>query len=226
VAALSEALVRVVGHCPAGPGLLLDALQLQISSARAWPCGAASPGPADPEGADARAAEADMRSARGAVRAWALVLQWLVQAAPRAAARSALTRLAGMAASLLCWPPLDDSEGASVAAPSMTRASVSASSIAGSGGLAHLPPLSRELSVQSVPGAPPRIDSPVLPGDGGDGPAEGSEGGQEAVAQGVCRPQGFLAGQQLMAQASLSSALGKGLRASARRRRRRRRQAR
>ncbi|KAI8463686.1 MAG: hypothetical protein J3K34DRAFT_494699 [Monoraphidium minutum] len=108
MAALAEALGHIVGHCTAGPGLLVDALQLHITAARLWHDAPAGGADAD---ADARAAAADLRAAAGAARAWALVLQWLSRGAPRGAARGPLARLAALAGSLLCYPPPTAGQG-------------------------------------------------------------------------------------------------------------------
>jgi len=214
-----------VGHCPAGPDLLLDALQLLTNTARGWPAGGAgSLGAADTEGSgggDATAAAADMQSARIAVHAWALTLQWVAQVAPRTAAKSALTRLASYAASLLCWPPAGAVQDCNVAASSSGGGGGSGAGIGSIGGGGEEasssrspPPVpSREASSSAGGGggAPLRADSPVIisatrdRSDDGDGLGGGGWGEQHGHLAGlapevVCRPQGFLAGQHLMSQ--------------------------
>ena len=201
---LHEALAQIVGHAPGGADLLLDALQLHITSARRWSgasggdtgsgCGSAeaarsgyvTPGP----GAEA---EADMHAARGAVRAWAFTLQWLAQVAPRGVARRVLARLATTAVCLLCWPPL---------VPVAQTNTVNAADSERNSGMSDSPVLpSREASA-TVP--PPMLVSSPLIGvhhqSSGPGSLARDDAGCEAgfTPDRVCQPQTFLSGQQLM----------------------------
>lgn len=177
VAAFTNVLAHIVGHCPSGPDVLLDALQLHISAARAWPAGNRPGGPTG-SGGDATAAEFDMRSAQSAASAWVLVLQWLSHAAPRGSCRRALSRLSSIAASLLCWPP-----------PSC-KGDPLALALAGAAGTGeHVP--SEGCPAPTMHRGPPQ-------------PA-GQDPGDLDEAEGVCRPQGFLVGQQLLSQEAVSA---------------------
>ncbi|GBF94699.1 hypothetical protein Rsub_07435 [Raphidocelis subcapitata] len=178
VAAFVEALMAVVPHCPWGPDALVDALQLHLTAAGPWAGDAELHASGED---DAAAVEADLRSARSAARAWALVLQWVAHAAPRSAARGALARLADVGVSLLCWPSQGDD----------AAAACSGSEPAGR-------PAPAGLGERTPPASPGGVE--------GRADACGSEACDQADQQpsdAVCRPQGFLAGQQLIAQESL-----------------------
>eukprot|EP00775_Hariotina_reticulata_P012214 gene12214-12352_t len=105
-----DVLQQLVAHCPRGPDMLVDALQLLIISCKLRPssCCAGGPAPAAATGfmglsLDATGARAQQPAAvaRMCVQAWAFVCQWVMQART-SSCQAALTRLAAMAQGLSC----------------------------------------------------------------------------------------------------------------------------
>lgn len=191
-----ETLAAVVAHCPAGPDALVDALQLHLTAAGPWAGDAELHANGED---DAAAVQADLRTARDAARAWALVLQWVANVAPRSAARGALARLADVGVSLLCWPPRgDDSAVAAVAAAASRQqlaqadAARACSNREQADAAAPLEPGLRRRHLPDGPGSEAgRADAY---------PAEPFDPDDPQPSDAVCRHQGFLAGQQLMVQ--------------------------
>jgi hypothetical protein len=208
VAALADALVHIVGHCPAGPDLLLDALQLTINAARGWPTSGHAGSGSSSATADATAAgdgsgdlaaaaaeAADMQTVGTASRAWALVLQWLVHAVPRSGCQSALTRLSAMAAALVCWPPAGSAQTLPVESGASGRMGSSSPQLQGeaSSSAASDAPLPQLVGTPAISPDPcGRFSTRCCSDD--------AKGGEDTALQGVCGPQGFLAGLQPMSQ--------------------------
>lgn len=149
--AWSEVLQQLVVHCPKGTDLLVDALQLHMTSCKLrmhqaqqqqleQQGSARSSGQQQPPTQQQQDQRQRAAAARECVQAWAFVCQWVMQARV-SSSQAALTRLAAMAHSMSCvcdvpeWPLVAGEAAAAVAgdgvAPAAAAGAAAADSIQG-----------------------------------------------------------------------------------------------